>query len=71
MSGDDLQDFRNAWLDPQRRANLSASEAAVRGWEQAHPRALDDLLDFLASFQEIFGALPNRKHVWTGRDFRL
>jgi len=71
MSGDDLRDFRDEALDPPRHANLAASETAVRGWERAHPWVLDDFLDFLASFQEIFGAFPGRQHVWTGRDFRL
>ena len=71
MSGDDLRDFRDEALDPQRHANLAASETAVRGWERAHPWVLDDFLDFLTSFQEIFGAFPGRQDVWSGRDFRL
>ncbi len=71
MSGDDLQDFREEALDPERRANLAASEAAVRNWETAHPWTLDDFLDFLASFHEIFGPFPDRREVWKGTDFRL
>ena len=71
MSGDDLRDFRDEALNPQRHANLDASEAAVRVWEQAHPWVLDDFLDFLTSFQELFGAFAARQDVWTGRDFRL
>jgi hypothetical protein len=71
MSGDDLQDFREEGLDAERRANLAASEASGRAWECNHPWSLDDFLDFLRSFQEIFEPFPTREDVGRGEDFRL
>ncbi len=71
MSRDDLQDFRDEGLGSERIANLAASEASVRAWELDHPWSLDDFLDFLQSFQEIFGPFPAREHVGAGKDFRL
>jgi hypothetical protein len=71
MSGDDLQDFREEGVDAERAANLAASEASTRTWEHDHPWSLDDFLDFLTSFQEIFGPLPGRKDVSMGKCFRL
>jgi hypothetical protein len=71
MSRDDLSDFRDEGLDPERNANLEASAAAVRTWERDHPWSLDEFLDFLSSFQEIFGEVATHRDVWVGSDFRL
>jgi len=71
MSRDDLQDFRDEGLDSKRIANLAAAEASTRAWEHDHPWSLDDFLDFLVSFQEIFGPFPAREGAGTGKDFRL
>jgi hypothetical protein len=71
MSSDDLQDFREEGADAERAANLAASEASARAWEREHPWSLDNFLDFLACFQEIFGPFPVREDVSVHRHFRL
>jgi len=71
MSANDLQGFRDEGRDAERTANLAATEASARAWERDHPWSLDDFLDFLGSFQEIFGPLPAREKTHTGEDCRL
>jgi hypothetical protein len=71
MSRADLQDFREESLDAERTANLAASEDSARAWERDHPWSVDDFLDFLASFQEIFGPFPAREDLTAGEQFRL
>jgi hypothetical protein len=71
MSGDDLRDFRDEGCDPFRNTNLHNSASAMRAWEREHPWSLDDFMDFLRSFREIFGDPPARGPGLTGTDFRL
>lgn len=71
MNPDDLRDFRDEGCDPVRNANLRDSASAVRAWECGHPWSLDDFVEFLRSFREIFGDPPSRPPGLTGSDFRL
>jgi hypothetical protein len=40
------------------RVEFEASAAAVATWERAHPRTLDDYLEFLDELQRVFGVFP-------------
>jgi hypothetical protein len=66
-----MRDFRDEGRDPVRNANLRNSASAVRAWEREHPWSLDDYVDFLRSFQEVFGDSPPRRPGLGGSDFRL
>ena len=71
MKREEQVDFVNDGRDAARRERFRASQEAVQAWERAHPRSLDDYLDFLGALQVLFGPFPIDRRVSLGRDFLL